>query len=200
MVRMQFTSAYRQLQPIEKEFCDILIAELETRAVKTHRKIGDLLQELPFPTDLRAQNMLERALVRAALAERVKDIQDASDLSAYRVLKELSAIAFSNIEDYITDQSNEMLEYGFAHCTREQMSAVKKIKTEYDKQGMVKKIEVELYDKVAGLDRFMRYMGLLDGDNTHYRAETARTVSSGPRGLPTSLTQADIADAYAKML
>lgn len=206
---MIFVSAYRQLSPAEKQFTDGFVAALETRAVRSNRRIVELLQEpQPRPIDEREAMLLDRPLVQAAIAERVKEIQDAQDLTAYRVLKELSAIAFSNLDDYMTRDSEvfdgrayNMINFDFSKCTREQMSAIQSIDIEYDASGVVvRKLKFKLHDKVAGLDRFMRYMGLLDPENPHYR-ETAKTISGKePLGLPVHTTQSQAADAYAQFI
>lgn len=207
---MNFASAYRQLSAPEKQFTDGFVAVLETRAVRAARRIIELLDEpMQRPADEREAMMLERPLVRAAIAERVKDIQDAADLTAYRVLKELSAIAFSNLADYLDTDSvtndgriYNLINFDLSKCTREQMSAVQSIDVEYDKTGMVAtKVKFKLHDKVAGLDRFMRYMGLLDPDNPHYRSEAAKIVGKKePLGLPAHTTQSQAADAYAQFI
>lgn len=204
---MNFTSAYRQLEPVEKQFADGFVAALETRAVRAARRIIELLDEpMQRPADDREAMMLERPLVRAAIAERVKDIQDAADLSAYRVLKELSSVAFSNLADYMAVDSTDhdgriynLINFDLARCTREQMAAIQSVDIEFDASGMIaKKIKFKLHDKVAGLDRFMRYMGLLDPENPHYRAETIRKKE--PLGLPAHTTQSQAADAYAQFI
>lgn len=199
---MNFVSAYRQLAPAEKQFTDGFVGALETRAVKANRRIIELLED----SDPGEHTMLDRPLVRAAIAERVREIQDAADLTAYRVLKELSAIAFSNISDYMVADSEVMeghtlnfISWDLAKCTREQMGAIQSIKVEYDASGLVvKKLEFKLHDKVAGLDRFMRYMGLLDPENPHYRMEQA--AKKEPLGLPVSTTQSQAANLYAQFI
>lgn len=208
---MIFTSAYRQLQPAEKQFVDAFVSELETRAVRSQKRIIELLEGLqPQPSDERERMLLDRPLVCAAISERVKEIQDAADLTAYRVLKELSAIAFSNLQDYMNADAEKFEGHGYANlisfdlskCTREQMAAVQSIEVEYDASGIVaKKIKFKLHDKVAGLDRFMRYMGLLDPDNPHYRSETAKIVGKKePLGLPVHVKQSEAANAYAQFI
>lgn len=202
---MNFVSAYRQLSAAEKQFTDGFVGALETRAVKASRRIIELLDD----SDPLGHPFLERPLVRAAIAERVREIQDAADLTAYRVLKELSAIAFSNINDYMLADSERIeghnvnfISWDLAKCTREQMGAIQSIKVEYDASGLiVKKLEFKLHDKVAGLDRFMRYMGLLDPENPHYRAENAKIAcKKEPLALAVGTTQTQAANAYAQFI
>lgn len=204
---MNFVSAYRQLSAAEKQFTDGFVSALETRAVKANRRIIELLDgPMPVPTDQREAGLLDRPLVRAAIAERVKEIQDAADLTAYRVLKELSAIAFSNLQDYMVADSEVMeghainfISWDLAKCTREQMGAIQSIKVEYDASGLVvKKLEFKLHDKAAGLDRFMRYMGLLDPENPHYRSEIIKKKE--PLVLAVGTTQTQAANTYAQFI
>lgn len=207
---MNFVSAYRHLSAAEKQFTDGFVSALETRAVKASRRIIELLDDTaPVSSDPRENALLERPLVRAAIAERVREIQDAADLTAYRVLKELSAIAFSNINDYMLADSEKIeghnvnfISWDLAKCTREQMGAIQSIKVEYDASGLVvKKLEFKLHDKVAGLDRFMRYMGLLDPENPHYRAENAKIAGKKePLALAVGTTQTQAANAYAQFI
>jgi hypothetical protein len=196
---MQFTSAYRQLSPAEKDFTDHFVSAIETRAVRLQKRIIEVLEgPIERPRDERAAMLLERPLVRAAITERVRELQDAADLSAYKVLKELSSIAFSNIDDYMDRSSPEFTHIDFSKCTREQMAAVKKIDIEYQSDGMtVKKLKFELHDKVGGLDRFMRHMGLLDPDNPYHAAEIKKREQPA---IGFNSTDMQAADAYASFI
>lgn len=192
---MDFASAYRQLQPAEKDFTDSFVSELETRAVRTQSRLHDLLAG-PLPQ----HELLERPLVRAAISERIKDLQDAADLSAYRVLKEMQSIAFSNIADYF-EFDQQAVFFNFAKCTREQMAAVQSVEMEFHPGGIVpKKVKFKLHDKVAGLDRFMRHMGLLDADNEYQRRNTPGVIQHQPLGLPVTVSDAQAADAYSRLI
>lgn len=194
---VDFSSAYRQLRPSERTFVDGYVSDLETKAVKSGEKLHAILM-LPNDVDERSKSFLALSLVRAAIAERVKDLQEEMELSVYKTLKELRALAYSNVGNYMDIDDEGHLYFNFTKCTPEQLSAVKsfKVKQRQTQMGPVQEIELVMHDKVAALDKTMKHQGLLD-DN-YWRSENAKTVRA--ETLTAEASDDEAAELYARMI
>lgn len=193
---VEFTTAYRQLRPSEKVFVDGYVSDLETVAVRTGEKLQTLLA-LPVNENIdeRSANFLSLSLVRAAIAERVRELAEEMEISVYKTLKELRSLAYSNIGNYMDIGEDGHPYFDLARCTPEQLSAVKSIKIEEGVRGG-RKFEFVLHDKVSSLDKLMKYQGLLDDE--HWKAENAKAVKS--KRLTADTSDDEAADLYAKMI
>ncbi len=204
MNAISFASAYRQLAPAQKAYVDAYVTNAEREATRRHERISLTLHRPISEAEYEAsRGMLDNAVVRAAIAERINQIAADSELSVHRVIKELMAMAFSNIDDYQeTDAMGERY-FDFAKCTPEQMSAVKAYKIDQNGDGFSrptrKKVEVVLYDKQAALKMLGDYMGMLNPDNPFWRMEQARNVTEAPR-LPSHMSVEAAGDLYAAMI
>jgi hypothetical protein len=197
---LSFTSAYRQLRPAEKLFVDNYVGSVETEAERRNERISNALYR-PIAAEAveASRGMLDKPLVRAAVAERINEIAAASELTVQRVIKELSAMAFSSMGNYMTVGEDGFPYFDLGKCTPEQLSAIAHVKTEVSASGRgAAKFEIKLHDKNASLDRLMRYMGLLDPENPFWRAESAKPVNAA--ALPGSVTDEAAADVYARMI
>ena len=194
MSRKIFTSAYRQLTPVEKRYVDTYVQNLERQADRDQQRLSNYLQ-LPVPDDVyeASGGMLDRPMVVAAITERVNEITIANELSPNRVIREYTNIAFSNMTDYLEIDSYGNPNFDLTKCTPEQLSAVKKVKYERNSLG-AEKLEFELYDKLKALDTLAKYMGIVEPDNPHWRTANAVPV------IDASATTAQAADAYASLL
>lgn len=194
---VNFTSAYRKLQPSERAFVDGFVANLESLAVRTGSKLDVLLRE-PVEVDERSADFLARDLVQAAITERVKEIKEDAELSVYKTLKEVRCIGYSNISNYMEVGDDDHLTFDFSKSTPEQMAAVKsfKVKQRMTQMGPIQEIELVMHDKLSALDKLMKYQGLLDDD--HWRDENAKAVKA--QTLTADTSDDDAADLYAKMI
>lgn len=203
-MHISFEPAYRQIKQAEKAFVDGYVSELEQTAVRDNVPLREVLARPVTVTDDRARAMLERPLVRAAIAERCNELSEAMEISAYRVLKELKAIAFSNIGDYGTIGEDGWFTADFSKCTPEQLSAIAQIKAEETfkpQGGVTRKIEFKPYDKLAGLDKFMRYMGLLEPENPYYREQIERMKKPGAvTGLVEGVSVEQAGEKWSQMI
>lgn len=195
---INFDSAYRQLRPAEKVFVDAYVSEIEVEADRRREKISHALDR-PIPADAveASRGMLERPLVRAAVAERVKEIAAASEITPQRVLKELSNLSFSSMGDYMTIGEDGYPYFDLARCNPDQLRAIQHVKTEILPRGGMK-FEIKLHDKFGPLQKFLQFMGLDQPDNPHWRAENAKPVNAA--ALPADATDKAAADLYARML
>lgn len=192
--------AYHQLTPAQRKFVDMFIADIETAAVKTSRRMTDVLHD----TRTDGNPMLEFALVRAAIADRVRELQEGQELNIYRTLKELRAMAYSNIANYLHIDSDGSPTFDLSIATPEQMSAVKSIeitenevKTKHGDVTKTRKFKFTLHDKVAALDKTMRYQGLLSDDNAHWKNTLEKRQ---PKLLPAFDTIDEAENEYKKLL
>ena len=116
-----------------------------------------------------------KAIVDGIMAQRLLESRIRPD----RVLEELAAIAFSNLEDYeiaSADKPNagEVTAKASAPAA---MRAVKKIKRKQwinSKGSLITQTEIELHDKSGALANAMKHLGLLKEKVEH----------SGPDGAP----------------
>ena len=194
VARRIFASAYRQLTPVERRYVDDYVKKLERKADRDQQRLSNYLQ-LPVPDDVYDQSngMLDRPMVTAAITERVMEITADKELSPDRIIKEYVAIAFSNMGDYIEIDSFGNPTLALDKCTPEQLSAVKKVTFEQTNLGAVR-LNIELHDKMKGMEVLAKYTGLVEPDNAHWRANNATPV------IDHAASVAQAADAYAAML
>jgi hypothetical protein len=200
---ISFASAYRQLRPAEKAFVDAYVERVERDAARAGERISLALHRaIPSAVVEASRGLLDRPMVRAAIAERINDIAAQNELTPHRVIREWMAIAFSSVGDYMEVGEDGQPWFDLAKCTPEQLSAIKSIKIEENGDGLSRpkrrKFEFVLHDKIAGLEALAKYMGLMQPDNPHWRSESARPV--GPGALPASATAEQAGDRYAAMI
>lgn len=194
-----FASAYRQLRPSEKAFVDGYVATVEREAMRTNERISNALYR-PIPADVVAasRGMLEMPLVLAAITERINDIAAQSELTVQRVVKELMAIAFCSVGDYMQVGEDGQPWFDLTKATPEQLSAIQSIEIEEVPRTGARKFKFKLHDKLSGIDKLARYMGMLDADNPFYRASQARPADIA--ALPATTTMDQAGDAYSAMI
>lgn len=88
-----------------------------------------------------------------------------------RVLKELEAMSFANIEDFISINSDGEPEVNFSKATREQLKAITSVaskrRTTRTRSGDVveeKESKFSMADKYRGLELIMKHTGMLKPD------------------------------------
>lgn len=203
LTTIAFASAYRQLRPAEKVYVDAYVADAERTAARNGERISLALHRaIPATVIEQSRGMLDIPLVRAAIAERINDIAAASELTVHRVVKELMAIGFSSIGDYMTMGEDGMPYFDLSRCTPEQLSAIKSV--EFEQVGgdglsrpIRSKFKLVLHDKLGGIDKLATYMGMLERDNPHWRDDQPRPAG---KALSASVTVDDAANVYAQMI
>lgn len=210
MSPMPGASAYEQLRPVERIFVDAYLSEISMSATQAGQSVIDHINTLRWATKEQRYNarfkvahwhaneMVKKPLVQAAIWERVEQISKHMEISAYRILAELKGIAFSSVAHYIAGYDiSGMPITDFRNATPEQMAAVQSIETEYDANGCVKKVKYKLHDKMAAVDKLMKYMGMLDGEGT---AKVAGQSPARQQQIAANTSTAQAADLYAKTL
>jgi hypothetical protein len=193
-----FASAYRQLTPAEKAYVDAYVQQVERDSMRAGERVSlALMRPIPAETVEASRGLLTRPMVVAAITERINEIAAANELTAHRVVKEVMNIAFASVGDYMEIGQDGQPWFDLTRCTPEQLAAIKTIKIEENPRGG-RKFEFVLHDKLGAIDKLMRYMGMLENDNPHWRAETARPVNTA--ALPSNVTEDGAADAYARLI
>lgn len=161
-------SAYRNLNPAEKQFVDSYVTSVETAAMRTGEPISLALNR-PIPPEIVevSGDYLLRPLVLAAINERVMQIASDTELTTRRIVKEWMNIAFSNMNDYLEiDPQTGAPVYDLSSCTPDQMAAVKAVKHKVTAIGS-QEFEFVTHDKIKALDALSRMFGLLQDDNAY---------------------------------
>ena len=192
-MNLTFETAYKQITPAERAFVDSFIGELETEAVRNGERMDIAIQSFQYEHEF-----LERSLVRAAISERVRDLTEQYELTAHKVLKEVRAVAFSNMGDYMEiDEFTGQPQFDLSKCTPEQLAAVQSIEIEENMKGG-RKFKFRLHSKMDGIEKLMRYMGLLDADNPHWADEQTRIARA--KATPIGVTRGEAANAYNRFI
>jgi phage terminase small subunit len=113
-----------------------------------------------------AYRLLQDARVRAALKVRMDERAAATRIKAYRVLEELSSVAFSNIDHYAIDVDGAVTVKPDAPS--DALRAVAKIrrKTRIIPQPgkediVVHETEISLWDKNSAIEKAMKHLGII---------------------------------------
>ena len=196
-----FTSAYRQLRAPEKAFVDGYVADVANEAQRRGERLSlALYRAIPADTVEASRGMLEKPLVLAAITERITQITADSELSVPRVVREVCAIAFSNMENYVTIGEDGKPSFNLENVTTEQWAAVQSLDIEMDPRNpfLIRSFKLRLHPKMTGIDMLAKYTGMMEPDNPHWRADNARPV--GDAALPASTSVDAAADRYAAMI
>lgn len=197
-----FASAYRQLRPAERAYVDGYVSGVERDADRRGERISNALHRV-IPDDVieASRGMLDRPLVRAAIAERINDLAAASELTPQRVVKEIMGVAFASLGDYMQIGEDGQPYFDLSTCTPEQLAAISSVEIEerQTRAGTDRKFKFKLHPKLDAIDKLARYMGLFDTDNAHWRSSQARPVTEAP-ALAADVSAVDAGDAYARFL
>lgn len=199
-IAVDFRPAYQQIDKAEKAFVDGYVADVEHVAEKTgQRLLAVLANPLPFKLDARAYAYLARPMVRAAIADRVHSLAEASNVTTYRTIKEAACVAYSNIGNYTKVNDFGEPEINLSNATPEQMAAVKSFEWE-DKPNGGRKVKFVLHDKMAAIDKLMRYQGLLSDSGEHFNASLRSEKPAKSAAIPANASEDAAADLYAQTL
>lgn len=126
------------------------------------------------------RNVKVQKLVDELTAERAKRL----DLTADKVLRELSLIAFSNMLDYVKTQEDGSAYFDLSKLSREQAAAIQELTIDEYTDGSgenarpVKRVRFRLSDKRASLELLGKHLKLF----------TDKVEHSGEVGIPVIVT------------
>jgi len=158
------TKAYDLLTEVERMSVDDYVAFAIGEQRRKNERIVHALN-LPIPSEYikRSRHNLLKAIVRAAICEKLQEAADEQDLSPSKVIKEHASIAFSNISDYLEHAGlGELKLKDITDIPKDKMSAVKTIETKPGLHGLTTK--VVMHDKLASLKALGEMMGLIAPD------------------------------------
>jgi phage terminase small subunit len=112
----------------------------------------------PSAANQMASLWLKDEAVAASIRQQMEDHMAAFDITAERILKEIAAMAFSTISDYMTSDGNGGFFVDLSQLTPEQAKALAEITVDEYQEGRgesareVKKIRFKLHDKARALE------------------------------------------------
>lgn len=192
---LSLASAYDQLSPSERAFCDAFLRECEaigatSADVLSHASILALIR--------RSGGVYERPLVRAAIVEKLSAREAENVISIPKILKEYANIALSNMEDYgKRDPISGVFTPSVDHCTRDQMAAVSSMEVEYLPRGGIK-TKFKLYDKLKALDTIVELARLKESDN--FYSQLLNSKREQPESYHVSGNVISMAEMYQRKI
>lgn len=203
---MELISAYRQLAPIERVFVDAYITDVQADANNAGRRVIDFIREYGGKARASgkyyADKFMSKPMVQAAINERVMQVTEAADITAYKVVREVALVAQSSIVEYYEiDPQTGYMSLALHKCTPEQLRAIKSIKIRETVHGRTE--EIELHPKMQALDMLFKYMGLYNEDNNQRFGaviDGKPGAQSAQRGIPANASTSDAADMYQRTL
>lgn len=150
-------------------------------------KAAELSGYKPTHANVAGARLIVKDSVQALITKLRDKRMEELDVNAYRVLKELSHLAFSNMQDYIRIEDGEAY-VDLSNLSREQAAAIQEITSEVyvdgyvgtgeDRQPInVKRTKFKLSDKRGSLELLGKYLALFQENHT----------ISGPDGGPVSV-------------
>ena len=199
---LQFESAYTQLSTSERLFVDAFLIKDSPRSAAL-AAFPDYASR-PTLADVRALDYMRQPLVKAAIAEKLREAAAKTDITVERVINEIALVAFARMGDFIRITPDGEPFVDLSEATPEQLAAIAEVQVEDFKDGRgddardVRRVKFKLHDKLSGLDKLMRRFGA-------YAPE--RTEISGPGGgaipvaqITAEMTAEQAAELYARSL
>lgn len=155
------TRAYDLLEDDERRAVEEYVRWVVGEQRARNQRI-DLALNLPIPSDhiKRSRGVLLRPVVRAALAERILQEAENTDISPDRVIREYAKIAFSDVTDYLKPGLyGDLTLKDFKDIPADKTSAIKSIEANYKASGAMN-VKVVMHDKHAALRTLSDMMGI----------------------------------------
>lgn len=99
---------------------------------------------------------LKKPQIQAEITRRQEDLQNRTEISQDRVIKELARVAFANATDYVKVESGGVHVRANSDLTDDQRAAIASIK-----RG-ARGIEIKLCDKIKALELLGRHIGMFN--------------------------------------
>jgi hypothetical protein len=166
--------AYSLLEDDERSLVDEYV---QYAIGEQHRKRERIIHALylPIPSEYirRSKSALYRPLLRAAVAERIREAAEVQDISPSRVINEHAVIAFSDISDYIEPSGfGDFRIKNLTDILPSKRGAVKSLETKPTAYGLQTKII--LHDKHPSLKAMGEMMGIVASDKAPTLTEYVR--------------------------
>lgn len=174
-------SAYKQLSAVERDFVDRYMTEIERRAGNAGEPLRVFGRVIPADLYENSRGLLDRQIVLAAVSERILEISERSELTHWRVLKELQNVAFANMNDFTslvtnaTGQVERVID--LADANPDMMDAVSEIVVKELPRGG-REIKLKLHDKLKALGMLMTYIGMDQTGNKYWQEQEAKQIAT----------------------
>lgn len=124
--------------------------------------------------------LLKNPDVKKKISEFQHDLQKRTEITAEKVIQELAAIGFSNIQDFIRDDNKPE---NLKRLQRRKGSSVHSVKvveteTEMDNGRIYKRTSTsfKLHDKVRALENLGKHLGIFEKDNLQAAGKVVITI------------------------
>jgi len=152
-----------KLSPSHKNFCRTLIADHKMNQTQTYLDTMATPNMRRVTAKDKAGNLMKNKLIRVEL-QRLMDLRaERLDLTADKVLAEISQIAFMKFDDYgsYDEDGNVVLKPSDEVDTRG-IKSIKRRIVSSDENSTTEAFEVKFHDKLKALELTMRHLGLLN--------------------------------------
>ncbi len=180
------TSAYDLLEPLEKSAVDEYVQYAVSVQRENHESVrGAMFKPIPVEYILKSRKVLNKPVVKAAIAEKIKEISDVEDMSPNKVVKEYITIATSDIGEFIqNDPYGNVTVKPLTEIDPIKRKAIKTVETKATAFGVSTKLT--LHDKLPALRALSDMMGLTPPDKPPVLSdymptrESIQTVEDAP--------------------
>lgn len=132
-----------------------------------------------------ASRLLAREDVQDYLQKLRESLSEKTGITQERVLQEIAKIAFSDIRNYYQDDNNLKPICDLDDNEAAALASVKSYEENMPGTSIVVGMnrEIKLYDKLAGLEKLARHLGMYEKDNNQQGKSFTTTVNvlSGPK-------------------
>ena len=110
-------------------------------------------------TPQQGRAIMARPHVRAEVKKRMERIMAKKEITAERVVEEISKVGFANLDDFVDE------DYALKRRpSREAMAAVQSVKSDYDDDGNPVRSEVKMHSKLTALDMLAKKFNIYATD------------------------------------
>jgi phage terminase small subunit len=169
---------------------------LHTSATAAYRAAGYATKSAKSETiHRRAIEVLQNGKVAARIEQLKQRIQERAehifDITADRILQELAAIGFANMEDFVTIDANGQPELDLGALERHQWAAVGEFTIDESGAGerASKRTRFKLLDKKGALVELGKYAGVLTEKHSHEHSHKHEVISTIAREFDAGLDQ-----------
>ena len=143
------------MTPKQKRFADEYLIDINATQAAIRAGYS------PKTTRQQGQRLLTKVDIQNYIKKRQKKLQERTEVTQERVVRELAKIAFADISDFIKWNNKKMILISSKKLKRDDTAAVAEI-TETIKTGNTNENtrKIKLHDKVKALDLLGRHLGI----------------------------------------
>lgn len=125
-----------------------------------------------------AWQLLQRDDIQEYLQKKREELSFRTGITAEKVLREVARIAFSDIRDFYKEDNNLIPISDLDDDAAAALSSVKSYEETMPGTSIVVGInrEIKLYNKLDGLEKLARHLGLYEKDNLQSKGDDSKTL------------------------